>query len=60
MTGIPAWARGFDIGPLGQCFDPRDCGGHSAYAYQHQCPLLRARVETPSGRVVYRMRRVCR
>jgi hypothetical protein len=45
--------------PLGQCFDPPDCGGrHSAYAYQ--CPLVRERIETPSGHVIYRMRRVCR
>ena len=57
----PALARGYDIGPLGQCFNPPDCGGrHERDAYAYQCPLLRERVELPSGRLVYRARRVCR
>ena len=58
-TGVPASARGFDVGPLGQCFNQPDCGGRQR-AYAYQCPMVRQRIETPSGRVVYRMRHVCR
>lgn len=33
--------------------------GHRAYAYAGDCRVIRHRIETPSGRVLYRSRRVC-
>jgi hypothetical protein len=48
---------GFDIGPLGQCMNPPDCGGRRANA--SQCPMVRERVVTPSGHVTFRRHRVC-
>ena len=57
---------GFDIGPLGQCFNPPDCGrhkdiygnyGHSPYA--QECPVVRERVVTSSGHVSYHRHHVC-
>lgn len=48
---------GIDIGPLGQCFDPRACGDkRDAYA---SCSLVRERIVTPNGHVTYRRHRVC-
>ena len=49
---------GIDIGPLGQCFDPRVCGTTSA-AYANNCPLVRERIVTQSGKVIFRRHRVC-
>jgi hypothetical protein len=48
---------GIDIGPLGQCFDPRACGDkRDAYA---SCSMVRERIVTPNGHVTYRRHRVC-
>jgi hypothetical protein len=69
VAAIPALAKdntemdglntgGFDIGPLGQCFDARGCG-RGAYAYAHACPMVRERIVTESGRVIFRRHRVC-
>jgi hypothetical protein len=33
--------------------------GYGPYAYAGDCRLIRQRIETPSGRVIYRSRRVC-
>lgn len=33
--------------------------GHDAYAYAGDCRVIRQRIETPSGRMIYRSRRVC-
>ena len=49
---------GIDIGPLGQCFDPRVCGTTSA-AYANSCPLIRERIVTQGGKVIFRRRHVC-
>ena len=60
-TGSAALARGMggsDIGPLGQCFNPPDCGNKRA-AYAAHCPLVRERIVTSSGNVVYKRHRVC-
>jgi hypothetical protein len=70
-SSAPASARGADIGPLGQCFDPPDCGGHhEAYAYHrgasargayaYECPFIRERIVLPGGKIVHHMRHVCR
>jgi len=52
---------GADIGPLGQCFDPPDCGGRHATngSYAQGCPIVRERVVTASGRVIFRRHRAC-
>jgi hypothetical protein len=58
-AAVPASAytsRGADIGPLGQCFSPPDCGGDRAAA---QCSMVRQRVVTASGHVIFRRHRVC-
>ena len=64
--GSGEYHGGFDIGPLGQCFNPPDCGRHediNGYggrgSYGRSCPIVRERVVTPSGNVVYQRRRVC-
>ena len=57
---------GADIGPFGQCFSPPDCGGRertNGYngrgSYAQGCPIVRERVVTDSGRVIFRQRRAC-
>lgn len=51
---------GYDFGPMGQCFDPRVCGyGRGAYAYASSCPMVRERIVTRNGDVVFRRHRVC-
>jgi hypothetical protein len=57
---------GADIGPLGQCYSPPDCGGRertNGYngrgSYAQDCPIVRERVVTDSGRVIFRQRRAC-
>jgi hypothetical protein len=50
---------GFDIGPLGQCFNPPDCGNKHSATYAHQCPLVRERIVTSNGNVIYRRHRIC-
>src|ERR1700681_3400328 len=49
---------GADIGPLGQCFNPPDCGNKRA-AYAAHCPLVRERIVTSSGNVIYKRHPVC-
>jgi hypothetical protein len=53
---------GIDVGPLGQCFDPRDCGpgrGAKTVALGHECSMARERVVTKDGRVMFKRHRVC-
>jgi hypothetical protein len=49
---------GFDVGPLGQCFNPPDCGRHKDI-YAQECPVVRERVVTSSGHVSYHRHHVC-
>jgi hypothetical protein len=66
-AAIPAYAGdstenrgGIDIGPMGQCFDARACGhARGAYAYVHGCPMVRERIVTETGRVIFKRHRVC-
>jgi len=73
VAAVPAFANdqtdqrgGYDYGPLGQCFDARACG-HSrgafgAYAFAPSgegCQMVRERVVTDSGHVIFRRHRVC-
>lgn len=56
---------GADIGPLGQCYSPPDCGGreatngYSARGSYGSCPIVRERIVTDSGRVIIRQHRAC-
>lgn len=57
---------GSKIGPLGQCFDPNGCGRHQDIygnygrtSYGQSCQVIRERVVTPKGNVVYRRHRAC-
>jgi hypothetical protein len=51
---------GYDYGPMGQCFDPRVCGhGRGAYAFAYSCPMVRERLVTANGNVIFRRHRVC-
>jgi hypothetical protein len=66
---IPAYAGsdnteprgGIDIGPMGQCFDVRACGhpGREAYGLARGCQMIRERMTTDNGRVIYKRHRVC-
>jgi hypothetical protein len=69
-AAVPAFAApntdpdgGYDYGPMGQCFDARVCGhGHYArgiFAFAQSCPVVRERVVTASGHVIFRRHRVC-
>jgi hypothetical protein len=67
-AAIPAYAGGdstenrggIDIGPMGQCFDARACGhARGAYASTHACSMVRERVVTENGRVIFKRHRVC-
>jgi hypothetical protein len=52
---------GSDIGPLGQCFNPPDCGRHDNINGRgpQGCPLVRERIVISSGHVIYRRRHAC-
>jgi len=49
------------IGPFGFGVGPRyGWRGDEYYAYGADCSVVRERVVTPDGRVIYRTQRVCR
>ncbi len=52
---------GVQVGPFGAGVGPRygwsDDG--NGYAYGPDCPLVRERIVTPSGQVIFRTHRVC-
>ena len=58
---------GVQVGPFGLGVGPRYEGwrrdrywrDRDAYAYRRDCPVVRERVETPSGRVIIRTHREC-
>jgi hypothetical protein len=52
---------GVQVGPFGVGVGPRyGWRGDEYYAYGADCPVVRERVITPDGRVIYRTQRVCR
>ena len=52
---------GVQVGPFGFGVGPRyGWHGDDHDAYGADCPVLRERVITPDGRVIYRTQRVCR
>ena len=52
---------GSDIGPMGQCFDASACGwARGAFAYAPGwCHMVRERIVTDDGRIIFRRHRVC-
>ena len=47
-------------GPIGSSYDWRYRHWHHGYgAYASDCRVIRQRIDTPSGRVIYRSRRIC-
>jgi hypothetical protein len=65
FSGSGGYHGGFDIGPLGQCFNPRGCAHKDIYGYYGRgsyvqgCPVARERILTSSGHVIYRRHRAC-
>ena len=50
-----------DGAPFGFGVGPRyGWRGDEYYAYGADCPVIRERVVTPDGRVIYRTQRICR
>ncbi|HEX9322377.1 MAG TPA: hypothetical protein VF913_09690 [Xanthobacteraceae bacterium] len=50
---------GVQVGPFGLGVGPRYGWYDEGYAYSPDCPLVRERIVTPSGRVIFRTHRVC-
>jgi hypothetical protein len=51
---------GVRVGPLGAGVGPGwGWRHHGYYAYGADCPLVRERIVTPSGRIIFRMHRAC-
>ena len=63
-VGADPWGAGVRVGPLGFGVGPA-YGWHDPYwrngyyAYGAECRLIRQRIVTPSGRVIFRSQRVC-
>jgi hypothetical protein len=55
-AGVQVGPFGFGVGPRYDYWRDRD----AYYAYGAECPLVRERVVTPSGRVIIRTHRECR
>lgn len=53
-AGVRVGPFGFGVGPS---YDPYWRDGY--YTYGAECPLVRERIVTPSGRVIFRTHRVC-
>jgi len=64
-VGVQVGPLGFGVGPRYDGWDERSWRGRGywrdrdAFAYRRGCPVVRERVETPSGRVVIRTHREC-
>ena len=53
--GADPGGAGVQVGPFGFGVGPR----YDYYAYGADCPVVRERIVTPDGRVIYRTQRVC-
>jgi hypothetical protein len=53
----PGPGVGVQVGPFGFGVGPRY--GWHRYGYAHDCPLVRERIITADGRVIFRMHREC-
>ena len=66
-VGVGPGGAGVQVGPFGAGVGPAygwgDRGyydrGYGAYGYGGDCRLIRERIVTPSGRHIFRTRRVC-
>jgi hypothetical protein len=56
--GVDRGGVEFGVGPRHDWRD-HDWRGRRDYDYARDCRVIRERVETPSGRVIYRTRREC-
>jgi hypothetical protein len=64
LTSASAQGVGVQVGPLGAgvgVYDGpyRHRYWHDDYAYTGDCRVIRQRIETPSGRIIFKSRRVC-
>ena len=63
LTPATAQGVGVQVGPVGAGVGVDDGRYHRDYGrddgYAGECRVIRERVETPSGRVIFRSRRVC-
>jgi hypothetical protein len=64
LTPANAQGVGVQVGPFGAgvgVYDGpyRHRYWHDDYAYARDCRVIRERIETPSGRIILRSRRVC-
>jgi hypothetical protein len=60
FLGADAGGAGVQVGPFGLGVGPRFSGYYNeGYAYSPDCPLVRERIVTPSGRVIFRTRPAC-
>jgi hypothetical protein len=64
--GASPGGAGVQVGPFGFGVGPRYGYGYRDYDYGYRdydsaygCPLVRERIVTPRGNVIYRMRREC-
>jgi len=66
VVAAPAWSQDVYVGPRGVGVDvgPRYEGDwryrHRYGAARDECRVTRERIETPSGRVIYKTKRECR
>ncbi len=61
--GADPGGAGVQVGPFGVGVGPRYGWrdyGPEYYAYGADCPVVRERIVTPSGRVIHQTRRSCR
>jgi hypothetical protein len=63
LTSANAQGVGVQVGPLGAGVGVYDGPYHHRYwhdyGYAGECRVIRERIETPSGRVIFKSRRVC-
>jgi hypothetical protein len=59
--GADPGGAGVQVGPFGFGVGPRYDRAYRDYDYDYayRCPLVRERIVTPRGEVIYRMRRSC-
>jgi hypothetical protein len=69
LTPANAQGVGVQVGPVGvgvgagpywdDGYKHRHWRGDRAYGYASQCRVIRERIETPSGRMIVKTRRIC-
>jgi hypothetical protein len=58
--GADPWGAGVQVGPFGFGVGPDYWGYREGpYAYGGDCRVIRERIRTPSGHIIYRTRDVC-